>query len=157
VGFVATDSTGAEVTVRFLLEQAAAFKVAYVTDNRATAQMRRQARKSPYALVASGFKIRKRDRLTRQDTPTNPTVTPQRHIVAVASNFAHRAASAEDTAQRTVAALEAKAKAKELPYKLTPSLKKFAAQQAVTSFEHVGTKPRPTTPVKVYGNKRFYA
>src|SRR6202000_1402648 len=118
VGFVATDQNDDEVTVRFLLEDTAAFKVAYVTDNRAKASMQRRARRNPYQLSTSEFKIRKRDRATRPDTPGNPTVTPQRHIVSVASTIAHRASSAEETAQRTVEKLEAKAKAKQLPYRL---------------------------------------
>ena len=156
VGFLAIDKEETEVSVRFLLEQTSAFKVAYVTDNRATGQMRRNARKNPYVLSTSEFKIRKRDRATRPDTPGNSTVTPQRHIAGLASNVAHRAATAEETVTKTVEKLEAKSKAKELPYKLTPSLKKFAAQQAVTAFDHVGTKPRPNKQIKVYSNKRFY-
>jgi hypothetical protein len=156
VGFLATDNTGTEVSIRFLLEQTAAFKVAYVTDNRAAAGMRRAARKNPYALRTSEFKIRKRDARTRPDTMTNVTVTPERHIAGLASNIAQRAGSAAEASVRTVEKLESKSKEGVLPYKLTPALKKQARAAAALSFDHRGSKPRAAKNIKVYKNKRFY-
>lgn len=156
VGFVATDSRDEEVTVRFLLEQTAAFKVAYVTDNRATAGMRRAARTKPYAFAATEVKIRKRDRRIRPDVAGNPTLTPEKHVAGRATNMAQRSATADEAVARTLESLEGAAKAKELPYKLTAQLKRHAAKRAVASFEARGTKPRTSTPVKVYTKKRFY-
>lgn len=156
VGFVATDKRDQEVTVRFLLEDASAFKVAYVTDHRAKAGMQRSAAKRPYALRTSEFKIRKRDARTRPDTPTNVTVTPERHIQATATNMAHRADSAQEAGDRTVGLLTRKAKAGDLPYPLTPQLRKLARTRAAASFEAVGSQPRNGLKVKVYKNRRFY-
>jgi hypothetical protein len=156
VGFVATDNNDDEVTVRFLLEQAAAFKVAYTTDNKATGGMRRTARRNPYILAASQFKVRKRDAGVRTSTVKNGNVDPEKHIISYASGKAHVSATAEETATRTLEGLETKQKNGTLPYKLTAKLRKVAAEKAVASFENKGTKPRPTHGVKVYSNKRFY-
>lgn len=156
VGFIATDKEDTEVTVRFLLQDTAAFKVAYVTDNRAKSAMQRRAARKPYSLSATEFKIRKRDRDSRPDTPGNVTVTPERHIVGVAANVARRASSAEETAALLVENLTAKSKAGTLPYKLTASLKRYAAGQAASAFGNIGTKPRSAKHVKVYTRKRFY-
>lgn len=156
VGFVATDKRDQEVTVRFLLEEASAFKVAYVTDNRGKKNMQRAAARKPYALRASVFQIRKRDARTRPDLASNVTVIPERHIQATATSAAHYSKTAEAAADRTVGLLTRKAKAGELPYALTPQLRKLARQRAAASFEARGSQPRATSPVKVYKNKRFY-
>lgn len=156
VGFVATDQEDTEVTVRFLLQDTAAFKVAYVTDNRGKKSMQRAAARKPYVLATSEFKIRKRDARSRPDTPGNVTVVPERHIAGLASNVAHRSSSAEETATRTVDLLTRKAKDGTLPYRLTASLKRYAAGQAATSFGNKGTKPRAAKNIKVYTSKRFY-
>jgi hypothetical protein len=158
VGFVGTDKGGREVTVQFLLEEAAAFKVAYTTDNRATRGMKRTASRHPYVLRASRLKVRKRSASLRPDVLSNPSVTPEGYVKGQANSNAQAHDALEDAQTAILLQLEKKSKEGSLGFRLTPALKKFAVERTAASFERKGTRPRVTqAPVKVYKNRRFHA
>lgn len=146
---------GNPTNVRFLLESAAAFKVAYTTDNRSTSQMRRRASENPYQLKVSELKLRKER--TGMVLAGRSKFTPQGHIKALAS-YAVRSADSKDEAMNRVAEkLEAKRSSKTLPYTLTAKLRKFAETAVADSWEAKGSLTPRSAPIKVHRNKRFYA
>lgn len=158
VSFKGERADGGEVSVRFLLEDAAAFKVAYTTDNKSTAQMRRRAAKTPYVLRASELKFRRsRVGQTANGGRDIQRFTPEGHIKALAT-YATRAF---DTPEEALAQVEAKVAAKKadksLPYKLTPKLKRFMAEAVSDSYQAKGAYTPRQAPIKIHKNRRFYA
>jgi hypothetical protein len=155
VSFVGTSSEGEEVHARFLLQETAAFKVAYTTDNRSTAQMRRSAARSPYVLHASELRVRK-SRVGATVNGGRPRFTPKGHIKALAGYAVREEASPEAAVDRVMVKLDEKKAAKTLPYKLTQSLRQFAEKATQESWEAKGTQTPRMPSVKVYRNRRFH-
>ena len=149
---------GEDVNLRFVLEDAAAFKVAYTTDNHATGQMRRRAARQPYILKASEVKVTKsRVGKLAPASGGRPKFTPEGHIKALASYAVQDASTEELALERVKTKLADKTAAKSLPYKLTPTLKKFAADAVKQSWEVKGTRPERTQKIRIRRNQRFYS
>jgi len=142
--------------VRFLLREAAAFKVAYTTDNRTTAVMKRKAARAPYVLHATDVSVRT-SREGKTTVGGRGVFTPEGHIKQLATYGAMRSETAQETVTYVKDKLAAKKADNTLPYKLTPHLKKVAEQAAQDSFQAKGTQTNRQPPIHVYRNRRFHA
>jgi len=147
---------GRTAYIRFLLREAAAFKVAYTTDNRVTGVMKRTAHKQPYVLRASELSVRT-SREGRTTVGGRSVFTPEGHIKQLATYGAERSESAEDTVKYVLDKLAAKKDEGSLPYSVSPALRKLAKQAAEDSFKAKGTQTNRKPPVHVYRNRRFHA
>lgn len=154
-------SDGEEVNFRFVLQDSAAFKVAYTTDNRATGQMRKRAARTPYVLKATEVKVRKTRMAANgkvaPGTGGRPKFTPEGHIKALASYAVQDSSSETVALERVRQKLADKVAAKSLPYKLTAQLKRFAEDAVASSWENKGTKPHTTQRIRIRHNQRFYS
>lgn len=156
VTFTGTTIDGEEVKVRYLLEDAAAFKIANVTDNGATAGMRRQAARRPYQLRASMLRVRALQGGAQRPAHKD-TARPEVSMRTRATNAAQDSGTQEQAREvflRRLADSEAQGR---LPFEVTPELREYGLERVRESFAAKGSREgRPVAPVRLHGKRRFY-
>jgi hypothetical protein len=154
VGFIAVDKKDREVNVQFLLEQRVAFKAAFMTDHHESDVMRRAARRKPYTLRASKFRVHLREATRKPGKPGNDNFTPEAHIKRRASQAVRDVSSADEAKESMLSYLES---TENLPYEVTDELKEFAVKAAESAFAGKGTRPNRKPPVHIFKNQRFFS
>jgi hypothetical protein len=155
VAFQGTTIDGEQVRVGYLLQDATAFKIANVTDNRAASSMRRRAAVQPYELAASGLTVRSVQGAGRASY--HDTARPEVNVKTRAGNAVQDSGTVEGALAVFNRRLDTAAAQGKLPFELTPQLRELGEDRVRSSFAAKGTRPGRRAPVRLYRNKRFYS